>query len=97
MSDGFLQDRSPEAIDALREEALADIHEQNERRRREEEGLHHKYDVTKRSTGQRVTDCFVLVPSKDPTARKALAAYADATDNPHLAADLRAWVASIEE
>ncbi len=38
------------------------------------------------------TACFVLVPEKDPAARVALAAYAEAVANPVLAQDLRSWL-----
>lgn len=53
-------------------------------------GLYGKYQVTK--DGEPVDECFVLEPRDDPAARRALEAYADATDNGALASDLREWV-----
>jgi len=50
-------------------------------------GLYAKYEVRKH--GDPVEDCFVLEPSDDPAARAALRAYASATDNEELEADLR--------
>ena len=46
----------------------------------------------KNSDGSLVTDCFILRPSKDPAAVAALRAYAAATDNAELAADIIDWV-----
>ena len=40
-----------------------------------------------------LTDVFVLRPGNDPAARKALAAYADVTDNLDLSRDLWRWLA----
>lgn len=55
-------------------------------------GLYDKYVVTK-ADGTPVYDrCFVLKPSKDPVAVKALQAYAFATDDDQLRDDLYAWV-----
>lgn len=42
--------------------------------------------------GSLVTDCFILRPAKDPAAVAALRAYAAATDNAELAADIINWV-----
>lgn len=53
-------------------------------------GLYEKYDV--REDGEPVEGCFVLEPESDPAARKALLAYADATDDEALADDLCQWV-----
>lgn len=58
------------------------------------QGLYGKYEV--RKNDEPVEDCFVLEPETDTAARHALAEYADVTDNPELADDLREWVASIE-
>lgn len=55
-------------------------------------GLRPKYDVRKASTGELVYPCFVLRPDRDPASVAALAAYAEATDNAELAADLRRWL-----
>ncbi|MBK8035273.1 MAG: hypothetical protein IPK17_38375 [Chloroflexi bacterium] len=62
-------------------------------------GLYQKYIITKRETGEEVKrPAFVLLPDRDPHARAALRAYADAVeaDNPALAADLRSWMDSVE-
>ena len=55
-------------------------------------GLYGKYTVRKNSDGSLVTDCFVLRPNKDLAAVAALRAYAAATDNAELAADITNWV-----
>lgn len=59
--------------------------------------LQHRYDVVKRSTGEAVTDCFVLVPGKDVHAREALKQYARSVryENAELANDLYRWLAEI--
>ena len=51
-------------------------------------GLYGKYSVYKNKDGSQVTDCFVLRPDNDPAAVVALTAYAAATDNAELAADI---------
>ena len=58
----------------------------------ERAGLYGKYTVRKNSDGSLVTDCFVLRPNKDLAAVVALRAYATATDNAELAADIISWV-----
>jgi len=58
------------------------------------EGLYGKYYVEK--NGEPIESCFVLNPESDPAARDALLAYADATNDSALAADIRAWVDQIE-
>lgn len=58
----------------------------------ERAGLYGKYTVRRNKDGSLVTDCFVLRPAKDPAAVAALRAYAAATDNPELAADIINWV-----
>ena len=58
----------------------------------ERAGLYGKYTVYKNKDGSLVTDCFVLRPAKDPAAVAALRAYAAATDNAELAADIINWV-----
>lgn len=55
-------------------------------------GLKRKYIVLKADTGEDVPDCFVLRPAKDKAAVEALRAYAKATDNDLLAADIYRWV-----
>ena len=51
-------------------------------------GLKAKYLVFKADTGERVGNCFVLCPDKDPAAVEAIRAYARATDNETLAEDI---------
>ena len=58
----------------------------------ERAGLYGKYTVYKNKDGSLVTDCFILRPAKDPAAVAALRAYATATDNAELAADIINWV-----
>ena len=55
-------------------------------------GLKVKYVVVKADTGEMVENCFVLRPDKDPAARLALEAYAQATDNQVLASDITDWI-----
>ena len=55
-------------------------------------GLYGKYTVYKNKDGSLVTDCFILRPAKDPAAVAALRAYAAATDNAELSADIVNWV-----
>lgn len=55
-------------------------------------GLKAKYLVFKADTGERVDNCFILRPDKDPAAVAALRAYAAATDNKILAEDIYNWV-----
>ena len=59
-----------------------------------ERGLYEKYAVTK--DGDPVEDCFVLEPADDPAARIALKAYAVATEDDDLAADLFDWLREID-
>lgn len=56
------------------------------------EGITVKYNVIKVEDGTPVFDCFVLRPDKDNAAVVALRAYARASDNPQLAADIFKWV-----
>ncbi len=58
----------------------------------EHNGLKRKYIVFKSDTGESVEDCFVLRPNIDDAARVALKAYADATNNKQLSADIRNWL-----
>ena len=58
----------------------------------ERAGLYGKYTVYKNKDGSLVTECFILRPAKDPAAVAALRAYAAATDNAELAADIINWV-----
>ena len=55
-------------------------------------GLKAKYLVFKADTGERVENCFVLRPDKDPASVEALRAYARETDNETLAKDIYNWV-----
>lgn len=55
-------------------------------------GLYGEYTVYKNKGGSLVTDCFILRPAKDQAAVAALRAYAAATDNAELAADIINWV-----
>ena len=61
------------------------------------DGLYGKYTVVKNSTGKLVTDCFVLKPSSDETARKALLFYADNCNIPQLSADIKEWLQKLKE
>ena len=63
----------------------------------ENDGLYGKYTVVKNSTGKLVTDCFVLKPSSDETARKALLFYADNCNIPQLSADIKEWLQELKE
>lgn len=58
----------------------------------EQKGLYNKYMVIKVVDDTIVENCFILKPDSDPAAVKALQAYAAATENKVLAADLYAWV-----
>ena len=60
-------------------------------------GLKRKFLVFKSDTGEMVENCFVLRPDKDPAAVEALRAYARATDNATLSADIVNWVGEGEE
>lgn len=55
-------------------------------------GLKAKYLVFKADTGERVGNCFVLCPDKDPAAVEAIRAYASVTYNETLAEDIYNWV-----
>ena len=55
-------------------------------------GLKAKYLVFKGDTGEKLENCFVLRPEKDPAAVEALRAYARATGNQTLAEDIYNWV-----
>ena len=59
-----------------------------------EKGLYGKYTVTRNDLTQ--DDCFVLKPNKDPAARIALKAYAEATTNKALAQDIYNWIGESE-
>lgn len=59
----------------------------------QERGLHDKYEVYK--DGERVEECFVLVPDDDAAARSALIEYAMETDNHTLSKELREWVVDV--
>lgn len=55
-------------------------------------GLYEKFIVIKKVDGTTITDCFILIPEKDPAAVVAMQAYAAATPNKELADDLYRWV-----
>lgn len=59
-------------------------------------GLKAKYLVFKADMEERVGNCFVLRPDKDPAAVEAIRAYASATDNETLAEDIYNWVGKSE-
>lgn len=59
------------------------------------DGLKRKYIVIKSDPGEPVEVWFVLRPDKDEAAIDALNAYADATENQVLAADIRKWLSTI--
>lgn len=48
--------------------------------------------VTKLGDDKPLTDVFVLRPAQDQAARRALAAYAEASGNADLARDLWRWL-----
>lgn len=60
-------------------------------------GLKGKFLVFKSDTGEMIKNCFVLRPDKDPAAVAALRAYAEATDNDTLAADIIELVGAGEQ
>lgn len=63
-----------------------------------QKGLYNKYQIINRETGQEADgQYFVLKPAKDPAARAALMAYAEATDNEQLAVDVTAWLSTLTE
>lgn len=59
------------------------------------DGLKRKYIVLKSDTGESVNNCFVLRPDKDDAAIAALNAYAEATENQVLAADIWKWLSTV--
>lgn len=73
------------AVKALR--ALQEI-----KKNEPQPGLYGKYIVRKSDNGEYVDNCFVLRPDKDKAAVVALRAYAEATDDKMLAADIVNWV-----
>lgn len=62
------------------------------RKNMSDQGLKVKYDVLNLETGENISDCFVLRPDRDPAAAKALAAYAEATENQALSSDIKLWL-----
>ncbi len=61
-------------------------------------GLYRKYRIINKDNGRTVNDeSFVLRPERDPIARTALLAYALATPNRKLAADLDRWMEKLDE
>lgn len=69
---------------------------QQEKEPCDNEGLKLKYNVFKADTNEPVYDCFVLRPQKDYAAKEALRAYAEATQNEVLSADIRNWLREME-
>lgn len=64
----------------------------------QDKGLYNKYQIINRETGQEAEgEYFVLKPAKDPAARAALEAYAEATNNENLKVDLFAWLETMPE
>lgn len=61
------------------------------------DGLKAKYDVYKKSNGEKVEECFVLRPQKDLAAAVALRAYASCTDNKDLGEDILNWLKSMND
>lgn len=59
------------------------------------DGLKRKYIVLKSDTGEPVENCFVLRPDIDEAAIAALFAYASATSNAQLQADIKLWIRRI--
>ncbi len=55
-------------------------------------GIYDKYEVRRKETGEILEDSFILRPTTDTAARIGLAAYAEATHNPILAQEIRAWL-----
>lgn len=53
------------------------------------------FKVFYRGDDKEVEGAFVLIPMYDSAARVALTAYAEATDKPHIARWLRAWLNEI--
>lgn len=63
----------------------------------QDKGLYEKYLVFKRNGDKVDGNCFILRPAKDPAARAALMAYAEATNNQQLATDIMVWLSSLPE
>ena len=63
----------------------------------QDKGLYEKYLVFKKNGDKVDGNCFILRPAKDPAARAALMAYAEAIDNQQLAMDITLWLSSLPE
>ncbi|MEC0167400.1 hypothetical protein [Paenibacillus graminis] len=63
----------------------------------QDKGLYNKYLIFKQNGNKVDGDCFVLRPTKDPAARAALMAYAEATDNQQLAMDITVWLSNLPQ
>jgi len=59
---------------------------------RAQKGIYDKYLVIKKVDDTVITDCFILIPEKDPAAVIAMQAYAAATKDRILANDIYKWV-----
>ena len=59
-------------------------------------GLYDKYSVVNKETGEQAKGVFVLKPSSDPAALKALKTYAEATTNFILKSEIEEWIKRIE-
>lgn len=55
-------------------------------------GLYNKYTVINNVTNEEVKDCFVLKPTSDEAAKKALLYYAEICGNEQLANDIKSWL-----
>lgn len=62
----------------------------------DEKGLYDKYIVIENSTGEEVTEVFVLKPDTDPIAIAALQKYAELTSNKELESNLSVWIETLE-
>ena len=60
-------------------------------------GIYDKYQVTRKETGEVCDGAFVLRPVTDTAARIALATYAEATHNPRLGKEIRAWLRKLRK
>lgn len=68
---------------------------------RSERGYHKRFRVIREETGEEVEErTFTLIPSRDPLAAVALAAYAEAArevdGNEDLHQDITEWLASLD-
>lgn len=57
-----------------------------------DKGIYDKYTVINNHTGDKVEDCFVLKPSTDKNAIKALREYANLNKNSLIGSELNEWL-----